>query len=72
MDAGKAITAATLRPLVDAKEPSTNKTQEIDAVTPSADKYTSEAAVVAHVEGAVTGALGDIDAALDELIGGTP
>jgi len=58
--------------LVDAKEPASNKTQEIDAVTPSADKYTSEAAVVAYVEGAVTDALGDIEAALDELIGGTP
>ena len=72
VDAGKAITAATLKPLVDAKEAVANKTQEIDAVTPSADKYTSEAAVVAYVEGAVTDALGDIDAALDELIGGTP
>ncbi len=58
--------------LLDAKEPTANKTQEIDAVTPSADKYTSEAAVVAYVEGAVTDALGDIEAALDELIGGTP
>lgn len=72
VDAGKAITAATLKPLVDAKENVANKTQEIDAVTPSADKYTSEAAVVAHVEGAVTDALGDIEAVLDELIGGTP
>ena len=61
-----------MKPLVDAKEAVANKTQEIDAVTPSADKYTSEAAVVAHVEGAVTDALGDIDAVLDELIGGTP
>ncbi len=72
MDAGKAVTPATLKPLVDAKESVANKTQEIDAVTPSADKYTSEAAVVAYVEGAVTDALGDIEAALDELIGGTP
>lgn len=71
-DAGKAVTPATLKPMVDAKENVANKTQEIDAVTPSADKYTSEAAVVAYVEGAVTDALGDIDAALDELIGGTP
>jgi hypothetical protein len=58
--------------ILDAKEAVANKTQEIDAVTPSADKYTSEAAVVAYVEGAVTDALGDIDAVLDELIGGTP
>ena len=72
VDAGKAITAATLKPLVDAKENVANKTQAIDAVTPSADKYTSEAAVVAHVAGAVTDALGDIEAVLDELIGGTP
>ena len=89
VDAGKAVTPATLKPLVDAiptdlsdlsdetgilagKEPSTNKTQSVDAEAPSADKYTSEAAVVAYVEGAVTDALGDIDAVLDELIGGTP
>lgn len=72
VDAGKAITPATLKTLVDAKESAANKTQAIDAVTPSADKYTSEAAVVAHVAGAVTDAMGDIEAALDELIGGTP
>jgi len=71
-DQNKAVTPATLKPLVDAKENVANKTQAVDAVTPSADKYTSEAAVVAYVEGAVTDALGDIEAALDELIGGTP
>ena len=58
--------------ILTAKEDVANKTQEIDAVTPSADRFPSEAAVVAHVAGAVTDALGDIEAALDELIGGTP
>jgi hypothetical protein len=54
------------------KEPVANKTQAIDAEDPSADKYTSEAAVVAYVAGAVTDAMGDIEAVLDELIGGAP
>jgi hypothetical protein len=67
-DPNKAITAATLKPLVDAKENVANKTQAIDAVTPSADKYTSEAAVVDYVAGVT----GDIEAVLDELIGGAP
>jgi hypothetical protein len=53
VDAGKAITAATLKPLVDAKESVANKTQTIDAADPSADKYTSEAAVVAYVAGLI-------------------
>lgn len=68
VDAGKAITAATLKPLVDAKENVANKTQAIDAVTPSADRFPSEAAVVDYVSGVT----GDIEAVLDELIGGAP
>lgn len=65
VDAGKAITAATLKPLVDAKESVANKTQAIDAVTPSADKYTSEAAVVAHVAGLIPDVPEDISELTD-------
>jgi hypothetical protein len=43
-----------------------NKTQEIDTEEPSAEKYPSEKAV----KDFVTGITGDIEAVLDELIGG--
>lgn len=72
VEAGKAVTPATLMPLVDAKEDAANKTQAIDPEDASATMYPSESAVVAYVDGVLTSALGDIDAALDELIGGTP
>ncbi len=72
VEAGKAVTPATLKPLVDAKEAVANKTQAIDPEDASATRYPSEVAVVAYVDGVLTSALGDIEAALDELIGGTP
>lgn len=70
--AGTVASDPAFAAMLAAKEDVANKTQAIDAADPSSDKYPSEAAVVAHVGGAVTDALGDIEAVLDELIGGAP